>query len=242
MLAAEALVAVTGIFHDEPLGPKDGERARQLPGEWRSEVKAFFEQTKPRKFRLYPRPAHAATLDKLVAGIQQDRISRLTTRLANQDIANGYLLALSNAIEYVRERWPALKLDTFAGPRLLEPGWATMAEAWEILAVIDRPGRLIDEMLMGTVGAAQVTAVQTVYPALFEMLRGIIEERRQLSLARSQSWSVPWRLERVLRILAGMPPDVAISQAPQPPARAARASFDIDFTSSQTRAQRLEAK
>lgn len=241
-LPAEAILAVTGIFHDETLGPRDGHQAALLPGEWRTSVKAFFEQSKPRKFKLYPRPPHEATLDKLVAGIDKDRDERLTARLASEEVANDYRLTLSNAIEYVRARWPALRMDTFAKPRLVSPGWATMAEAYAVLAVIDRPGRLVDEMLMGTLLAEQVDAVKAVYPNLFEMLRGMIEERRQLSLARSQSWTIPWRLERVLRILAGLPPDIDISQAPQAPARAGRAKVDIDFASSQTRAQRLEAK
>jgi hypothetical protein len=238
-LPAEALVAVTGIFPDAPLGPQDGAAARQLPGDWRAEVKTFFGQERPRKFRLYPRPAHEATLERLTRGAD---LAMLTSRLADPELVTEYGAVLNNAREYVRARWPALKLDTFAGPKLLEPGFTQMAGAWAVLAVVSHPARLLTEILSATVLTEQVEAVKEVYPALFEMLRALIDERRKLELARKASWSCPWGKERVLRIILGLPADVSIAQAPQPPARAAGARINIDFASAQTRAQRIEAK
>lgn len=239
MLPAEALCAVTGLFPDDPPGPRQGMAARALPGEWRAHVKQFFDQGKPRKFRLYPRPAHEATLDKLVAAPDNQW---LTSRLQDPDIAEDYLVTFSNAREYVRARWPSLSMDTFAGPRLLEPGKIAMMGAWSILAVIEDPTRLLVEMLSGTPGYDQVVAVEAVYPSLFKMLLALIQERKQMELARKKSWQVPWTKERVLRIVMGLPPDVSVTEAPQAPARAARPTIKIDFTSTNTRAQRIEAK
>jgi hypothetical protein len=237
-LAAEALVAVTGIFPDEPLGPPAGVVARRLPGEWRASVKAFFGQG-PRKFRLYPRPAHEATLERLTRGAD---LPMLTSRLADSELVTEYGVVLNNAREYVRERWPSLERDRFTGPQLLEPGFTQMAAAWAILAVVNDPGRLLVEVLSATVLAEQVQAVKDVYPALHGMLVALIDERKKLELARKQSWTVSWGKERVLRIVLGLPPDVSIGQAPQPPARAAGARINIDFSSAQTHAQRIEAK
>jgi hypothetical protein len=238
-LAAEALVAVSGIFPERPIGPSDGMAARQLPNEWRAQVKAFFDQARPRKFRLYPRPAHEKTLTRLTTGVD---LPMLTRKLADPDLVTEYGVTLNNAREYVRARWPSLSMDTFTGPRLLEPGWTAMAEAWAVLAVVDDPSRILVEMLCGTIAGEQVAAVKTAYPALWKMLLAQIDERKNLELGRKKSWTVSWPKERILRILLGLPPDVSIAQAPQAPARAAAARINIDFSSAQTRAQRIEAK
>ena len=68
--------------------------------------------------------------------------------------------------------------------------------------------------------------------------------RKQLEQAAKKSWAVGWAKERVLRILFSLPADVPIKQAQQPPARTGGASraINIDFKSSQTLAQRIEAK
>lgn len=239
-IAAEALVAASGIFPDEPLGPQDGLAARALEGEWRSQIKTFFERSKPYRFRLYPRPAHEATLDKLTTA--PDGVM-LTSKLTDPDLAADYLTVLSNAREYVRERWPSLSMETFTGPRLLEPGWTAMAAAWAVLAVVDDPSRLLVEILSATVQTDQVAAVKTVFPNLYQMLLAIIDDRKQIELAKKKSWTVPWAKERVIRILYQLPPDVSISEAPQPPAKsAATTRVRFDFGSSQTRAQRIAAK
>lgn len=235
-LTAEALVAVTGIFPEAPLGPGDGLAARQLPGEWKEQIRIFFHQERPRKFRLYPRPAHEATLDRLLAAPD---LGRLTSKLADPELVTEYGVVLNNAREFVRQSWPSLSMDTFTGPRLLEPGWTAMAAVWAVLAVVDKPSRILTEVLSGTVLAEQVQAVKAVYPELWKVLLAVIEERKQAELARKKSWTVAWPKERVLRILLELPPDVSIKQAPQSPARAASGKISIDFS---TRTQRLEGK
>jgi hypothetical protein len=235
-LTAEALVAVTGIFHAEPLGPADGLAAHRLPAEWRDQVKTFFHQERPRKFRLYPRPAHEATLDRLLAAPD---LAMLTGQLADPELVTEYGVVLNNAREFMRQRWPSLTMDGFAGPRLLEPGWTMMAAVWAVLAVVDKPSRLLTEVLSATVMAEQVAACKVVYPELSKVLLGILQERKQTELARKKTWSVPWPKERVLRILLELPADVAIKEAPQSPARAASGKINVDFS---TRTQRLEGK
>lgn len=240
MIAAEALVAVTGLFPEQPLRVQDGLAARGLVNEWRSLIKAFFDQDKPRKFKLYSRPAHEAMLNRLTEG---DDPNKLVGKLADPDVATEYLATLSNAREYLRERWPSLKTETFMGPRLLEPGWVSMAEAWAILAVLDHPTRILTEMLSGTLLAEQLEALKAVFPDLFKMLLALIDERKELERAKKQSYSVPWRKERIFRIVYGLPPEVSIDQAPQAPARMGRpAPIKINFAASQTRAQRIAAK
>lgn len=235
-LTAEALVAVTGIFPEKPLGPLDGLAARQLPAEWKDQIRTFFHQEKARKFRLYPRPAHEATLDKLLAAPD---LAMLTSKLADPELVTEYGVALNNAREFMRQRWPSLKMETFTGQRLLEPGWTTMAAAWAVLAVVDRPARLLTEVLSATVAGDQVAACKVVYPELWKVLLATIKERKDTELAKKKSWTVSWPKERVLRILLELPPDVSIKHAPQAPARAASGKISVDFS---TRTQRLEGK
>lgn len=235
-LTAEALVAVTGIFPEDPLGPADGLAARRLPAEWKEQIRVFFGQEKPRKFRLYPRPAHEATLDKLLAAPD---LGRLTSKLADPELVTEYGVVLNNAREYMRQRWPSLRMDTFTGPRLLEPGWTAMAAVWAVLAVVDRPSRILTEVLSGTLLGEQVQAVKVLYPELWKVLLGTIKERKDAELTKKKSWTVTWPKERVLRIVLELPPDVSIKQAPQALARAASGKISVDFS---TRSQRLEGK
>jgi hypothetical protein len=243
-IVGEALVAVTGLFPDRPLRGSDGLAARALPGEWRAQVKAFFDQDRPRRFKLYPRPAHEAMLDRLTGGgpvADED----LVVKLASSDVIYDYLAVLRGARGYVKDRWPALSQDTFTGPRLLEPGATSMGAAWAIHAVVEDPSRLLVEMLSGTVQAAQVDAVKTVYPTLFQLLEQLIGERKAIEQGKKLSWSIDWPKERVLRILFGLPPDVAVKELGQQGAADGgdRSKVpQIDFASSQTRAQRIEAK
>src|SRR3712207_4562811 len=67
-LAAEALVAVAGIFTDEPLTPGDGAAARALPNRWRREISAWLNQDGPAKYKGVRYGDHEETLDRLVRG------------------------------------------------------------------------------------------------------------------------------------------------------------------------------
>lgn len=240
-LAAECLVSVTGIMSPRRVRRADGKEAARVPLEWRREAREWLEQAGERKFRLGPRPDHERTLDSLTRGISTEELADITAELEPEAAAD-YAAQLSNAREYLRARWPALALDTPAGPRLLEPSRSALGEAYAILAVLDRPARVLDEMRMGTLQPPQVDALAAVFPGLLGMLQALVQEEILRQVANRRSWSMPWPKERIWRALLGLQPELPLSEAVQPPARMANpAPIEIDFRSQASKADRLDA-
>lgn len=240
-LATEALVAVTGVLNPRPVTRTDGKEAARLPLEWRREVRDWFDQQRAHKFRQAPQPDHERTLDNLTRGIDLEKLAELHAALEPEAAAE-YAAQLSNAREYVRERWPALALDTPTGPVILPPSLTEMGEACDVLAVIENPSRVLSELRYGTLSFSQVDAMAAVYPALTEMLRAMVQEEILRRRSRQRTWEMPWWQEQLWRILLQMPPDVPIAEVKQPPARAASpAPIEIEFRSQASKSERIAA-
>jgi hypothetical protein len=240
MLAAEALLAVTGLFHDQPLGPKDGRLAAALPRDWKAAVDDFLDARKPRRFKAPPHVDWEKTWTTLSAGIDEQQVTTVTAALQDDAVDQDYKLTLSNAWEYVRSRWPVLQLDTITGPRLLSPGRVELGKAETLLATIDDPCRVLDEMRSQTLTYDQAEALQAVYPALYDMLKAILSEALDLRAGRSKAYTVPHGQEMVIRKVWGAKPGVTLSRIEPPAAKNGTPSVKIDFKHLRTKAQGLE--
>lgn len=240
-LAAQALVGVTGLFQDEPVTAVQGKAAAAVPKAWRAQVKEFLDQPRPKKFRAPKIVDHAEVAEDLSHGIDTERGNRLTSTIVGPGVGDLYLLALESAREYVRLRWPSLSRDTPAGLRLITPGKVEQGRAAAMLAVVEDPGVVLQELLSGTLTAEQAQTFRGVYPALFEMLRAMLDEELTERSLRDRDYEVGWARERLIRILFGLPPTMAISQVkPAPKAAAAPTiKIDIDPTREKTPAQRM---
>jgi hypothetical protein len=251
--AAEALVAVSGLLPDKPVGAAERDAARSLTGEWRSMIKDFFDRDKPKKFRMYKRPSDfEAISDKLASG--KFDVMMATAKFADSDITQRYIQVVRNAQEYIRQHIHILEEQTFTGPKKFEPGWVTMADTAAIYAVVNGPSRLLDEILSATVLEEQVSAFKAIYPSLFTMLISIFEERKFLEMTKVLSYAVPWWKERVIRLVYSIPMGASITEQkksppgmqssppqPQPNTQNIQVNFRTpDQTTS--RIQRIEAK
>lgn len=241
-LAAEALAAVTGIFPEEPASRSDGATAALIYGEWRTAVKAFFDRDKPYKFKKTRLPkSYSAMSEKIL--VPPDTADWLASEISDPEIVRAYLTVISNGRLYVKERWPNLQIQNFAGPRTAEPGKVFISEAAMIFCTVNNPTTVLDEMLSHSLQTAQVEAFKTVYPSLFALLMQLIDERKVLELTRLKSWQVPWSKERVLRVLFQLPINVSISEMPRPKAQIASVP-EVKFKTSNemTRGQKLDSK
>lgn len=239
-LAAEALVAVTGIFPKDPPDRADGIAAGMLYGKWRTAVKEFFDRSRPLKFKKTKLPtSYEAMTQKL--NVSPDDPVTLASKISDPEIVRSYLTVVSNARLYVKEHWPQLQIENFAGPRTVEPGATFVSEMGMIYTTVNDPTTVLDEMLSHSLQAEQVEAMKTVFPSLFSLLMSLIEERKILELTKIKSWQVPWSKERVLRVLFQLPQNVSIAEAPRPKANIASVP-EVKFkaTDENTRGQRLE--
>lgn len=242
-LESEALVAVSGLFPEKPVGPGFGNEARLLPGRWRSEVKRFFDADKPERFRLPRRPYENSTMVELLTEMP-DTIW-LASRIADPMTVDGYLSVLNNAREYVRAQWPILKLNTFTGERIVEPGAVSVLKAYNAFDIANSPARILDEMMSGSVDIEHTACLRTVYPNLFEMLLDMLDERKILEVARVKSYEIPWWKERVIRIIYNIPPEMSLEPAASEPPRFRQPEHEpinIRFNDANTRGERIAAK
>jgi hypothetical protein len=240
-LAAECLVATTGVLRPRRVTRSDGAEAARLPRQWRTAVREWIEQERPRRFRLDQRPDHESTLENLTRGVSLEELADVHREL-EAEMASAYDAQLSNAREYLRALWPALALDTPMGPRALEPSLTELGDAYAALAVVERPERILDELRMGTLQDAQVQALAAVYPGLLQMLQAMIQEEILRQLTRRRGWSMRWWHEQLWRQLLGLPPELPLSEVKQPPARAASpAPIQIEFREQASKAERIAA-
>lgn len=242
-LPSEALVAVTGLFPDAPLGPKDGKAAAALPKEWKAAVDEFLDQKRPARFKRPPKADHAKTWEKLAAGIDPDEIATATAALASDQLTGEYQVTLSNAREYLKARWPVLTLDSIPEPTLLPPGQVEMGRAETLLEALNNPTVILDDMRSNALTYPQADALRSVYPNLFAMLKAQVWEGMQARRAKDPKYAAPWRVQIILRKLIGQPPGVDLGAVKPPPANASKpAPIKVDFSKQQTKAQAIEAR
>lgn len=241
-ISTEALVAVTGIFPDRPVTYGDTYAATLLPGEWRSSVKEFFDRDKALKFKRTKLPMSYEKTGKLLVNPDDDP-NWLTSNFSDPDVANSYLLVISNAREYLRSKWPKLIIQAYPLPRPVDPGRTFIEEMSMLYCTVNEPSIILREMISRSLQPAQVDAFKTVFPALYNLLLDTIDERKQLELSRSMSWTVPWSKERILRNLYQLPIESSIQEAPRSEAKMGNVSqIKMKNSSETTKSQSLETK
>lgn len=242
MLAAEALIAVTGLFPERPLTAKDGREAEKLPKIWTAEIRDFLDG-RPVRFRAPPAVNYRKTLDRLAAGIDVEEAADLTQNLASDDVAREYKVALSNAREYLRAQWPKLQLMEPTGPEILEPGEIELGRLSTLYATVNDPGRVLAEMRSRSLTKAQVDALAGAFPGLYEMLKAIVADQIQRRTVEARSYRVPWDQKVVLNKVWQFPQNVPLSQIQQePPKSAPVPQVKIDFERQRTKAETIEAR
>jgi hypothetical protein len=235
-LAAEALVAVAGLW-PEPLTREDGAAARRLPKDWNAKLRDFVSADTFTRFRMPPRPDSEDTYLALTPKPDP----ALAAGLASPQMATEYIETLGRARAHVRSIWPVVIRDTPTGPEWLEPSTTAMGAAWAVLDVVNRPERVLDQMLSGWLDPDEAAAFRTVFPRLFAMVHQVLMQHLQARRGRPISWA----RELVVRTLLGLGPSgqVTVSQPPaSAPPGAGAPKILIDFKALRTRGQRLDSQ
>ena len=240
--SAEALTAITGIFQDEPVTPEQGRLAAKIPKEWRAAVVEFLNQKKKQRFKLPKRADHGDILETLSGGIDANRRASLVGRLTSPELGEAYLSVVARATAHLLDQWPRHYLDTPLGPRVMPPSKTEQMRAASLLAVVDDPNRILDEMRMMSLTTEQATALKTCYPALFEMLKAILFEELARKYKSPDKYALPFSKELIIRRLVGLPPGVSVSKAQPKGDQQSTPQVSIDFKSLRTKAQDLATR
>jgi hypothetical protein len=241
MIAAEALVAQIGIFPGpaEILTKEDKKAAEGIEKLWRGEVRAWLEQDKPKRFTLAKQYPFEKTLDLMTS----DLPAELFSQLKDAAVLTECQAQLDRARAFARSKWPVRYLDRPERPAglLLQPAQVELMGACAVVAVLDDPDRIVEELRMETLETAQIEAFKAIYPDLHKMLVAITwdeVDRRALD----KEYYMTWGTELVFRRLLGMPPQLAITTAQRPPPAAGHPTIKVDFGRFKTNAQKLNER
>lgn len=217
-LAAECLVAVSGLYPSRPLRAGDARKAERLAGDWQKAVAGFFAASKPGRARATPEARYLATWKRL--NTRQDD-SRLIRKLTDPQIAMAYVVQLRRARDYLRAQWHPLTVKGLATRQLLEPGLSEQQRASDLYAMVNDPDRLVNALSSGSLLPEEMAAVRNVYPELWSMLAVLIRSEIVKQLGRRKRWEPLWWQEQSVRTLLGMAQDQEIkpvmAQDGQPP-------------------------
>jgi hypothetical protein len=223
-LAAEALLAVSGLWPKEPLSPEQERAARALPRQWQERVAAFMEQKRPSRARATPQISYLKTWDKLVAQHQDELV---IAGLVDEALAAAYLAKLRTARTYLQGLWRPLSQQTLVGPRLLPPSRSEQDRAADLHGLLAAPGTILDELASYTLQEDHVAALEAVYPELAAMLDAFVDGELIKGRARRQSYEVPWPQEKMLRLFRGLPYGQPIEALPRTEPEAPKVELHI---------------
>ncbi len=234
-LTAEVLAAGVGVLSNDPIKTGDLVVASRLPGKWRKGVDAFMkgQPCDPGREGGLAKLDMEKSLEQLTEPVES--AAEIVVNVGNSDLGQAVLDVVVAARQYLAAQWPTVVVSQAWGPELMDVSPTEKRRAAALLAVVDAPGAVLDEMRAHTLEPAQAEAFRVCYPQLFQMLADLIWEELSACTAKKP---LPWRQEQVLRVLWNVPPQQQI-QTPRGTGGGSPGSAPIRSKELQTKAQRL---
>lgn len=243
-VAAEALLAVSGIDRKKPLDPSEGARAVELPARWRRKARSFLNGTAAE----FKPPVEVDVLKKwarLIDPPSDEERAALLVDLENAQVAAEYQATLSNAYEFLRGVWPVASVQGALKPRLLPASTMETWQASSMWQIADDPEVILSRMMDRTLTDADVQVFRGVYPELAKMLEMLLSEELTDIEGARPSFEPSWEVDQVLRLFLGLPFDVQMAEVSRPPPKMTSSQGlgnAIKFKDEETKAQRLASK
>lgn len=215
-LAAECLLAVTGLFPDHAPSDTQKRLAQKFPRRLANRVEAFLESEKPEKYKAPALPDqkqfHAKILEKvdpaeLEGGFAPDEA----------ELAVHYALLLQQARDKVAAAWPTYP-DTSLGLHNFDLAPDEILDVVQLFRTLDDVESVFDDMDANVLLPDQVTAIAQTFPDLYETLQNSIMEAlapyvRIGDDVQAEKALSPIKEEQI-RVLMQLPSDAPI-EAPQ---------------------------
>lgn len=243
-LAAELLVATSGLWPEKPLGPGSANDAKALPKAWAGQIADLLAPgSRPTKSRKSPVIPYLPTWAKLnTRRTREDQVA--SAAINDPQISAAYQNKLVDARLYLHDSWHPLKLQTIVGPKLLEPATSELERCSDLYALVSDPSRMLDSLRAGSVLQADVDAIQTVYPEIYGLLSDLISGELLRQKARRKSYEPPYYAELAVQVFLGIPqgnPVEAVStdQTSQTPEEPPQVDIKIDKPDLGTKAEKV---
>lgn len=239
-LAAQRLIAVTGIFPTRAPSEIELASADKVLERFAARIRRFLRASEPADMKWREPPGQKHLHEKITA--QLDPMDVGEWFAADPTMALIYSKTIEDARGFLLAKWPAYP-DPRLGVNNYELGPDEYAAVWQLCETLDRPEALFDDLDSLMLLPDQVAAVAFVYPDLYEQINqitalaladGYIDapgepRRRELSAER----------EDLIRTLLQLPPE-AVLEIPMPPQQ--QPSAQSKTTPTQTEKHRDELR
>lgn len=238
-LAAQALVAVTGIFPSRPPSVGDMRAAVGMPARWRGRISRWLGSDKPEKWEYDPPPDMERLLKKLSEPIDNDDIEAWMMAIGEAEIGSEYVATIKRAKELLISLWPRME-DTGLKAQNYPLSKDEAERIWSIVLVIDDADALFDDFASNALTAEQVAAWRQIFTGLALEVDDILADAVIAQVVRKKELS--WRHEDGVRLLRGLPMTASVRvEAPAPgEAPKPEAAKPIRFRAAQTETERVE--
>lgn len=242
-LAIECLVAVTGIYPSKPADRSDVEKARQIPGETVTAIRAFFDQKEKKNPQVAPKISYLGTWKRLNQK-QDDR--EVSSLISDHVVADAYVAKLNEARDYLKGQWRPTKIATILGDKLLIPSVSEEGRCRDLFAMGNDPQRIVARLSACCMLAEELALVRAVFPEFYGIIGVYLDEEMFRRRALRKSYEVPYMQEVAIRGFTGDSLGAeaeTINAESQAPEQEAPPEFDIqtkDRREGMTRADRVE--
>lgn len=233
-LAAEALVAVTGIWPRRPPSLDDMLAAEGMLDRWRGRYERLLRgEQRPFKWQPPPRDMEA----RITTRPPQDEATRWLAELGDPAVGVEYASTIAEAREYLAALLPQETIEGVV-PEARPPGRDERDEVWSVARVLDDPETLMDDAESWAVTASQVTAWTAIYRELSVALSAALTNEIVEHVAKGRA--ISWQVESVIRTLRGVPPEAPLRlPAPVEPKPPAPPAARVDFAATRTPAEQV---
>lgn len=233
-LDGEALAAVSGLFPKGPITREQGAEAEALLSKVGEAAKKFSKFGEFGAFKMRKRPDFEEVWTKLQP-LTEAETEIATAGLADPDLIDAWGNAVNAARATARAVWPVQIRDTPTGPDWVDPGRLEGGRAADVLAALNDPLSMLDDLQRGSLTPPQVEAVEAAYPELMNRIREIYSNE----LKQRDGKRCPWAHEVQLRVLFGAPAKLVNFGAGDTSAKETKggSEIQIDFEQLRTKGQ-----
>ena len=167
----------------------------------RREIKRFLagdegEEIEPAAFD------YKETLERLVRPISADDIAESVTGISDADTALDFIVCASRACDYLSTLAPRRTRNGIMGPRPVDPDDLAIAAFRRTYTAVNDPSSVLANLRAGTLSSAEVKALISCYPEIYETIRmAVFDVLADMGAAKGPTWEPPTKVIRGLETL-----------------------------------------
>lgn len=240
-IQAELLLASTGVLGLDPVTIEDAQAGDATTAEWPGRLQRWVRGKDHKPYKPPPKRNLETAAQNLARPLSAADIEIITAQLVGDSaLKMEYLDALQSSRAYLTNAWPSNTRTTPAGIQFLPLSSGQSWFAAGVLAVVEDPWRLVEELEMLSLTQAQAAAFRACYPEMFAAAIETLQTAMSDATGTRPDWEpTPDRIDR-MRTLAGLQKPLEAKPPSAPAPQTQPLNLEKQFKKAQTKSQRIE--